>query len=67
MGTKKTICPKCGREYTGKPAISRADNATILCPDCGTEEALSSLGISDDEKAEIISTINKCKKEHGYD
>lgn len=67
METKKTICPKCGREYTGKPAISRADNTTLLCPECGTEEALDSLGISSGEKAEIIDTINEYKKEHGYD
>lgn len=35
-------CPRCGREYTGHPAISRADNETLICPDCGTKEALES-------------------------
>ena len=40
-GTKKTrICPICGREYTDYPALSRRDNATEICPDCGVNEAL---------------------------
>ena len=40
-GTKKTrICPICGREYTDYPALSRRDNATEICPDCGVSEAL---------------------------
>ena len=25
---KTAICPKCGQEYTGRPALSRADNKT---------------------------------------
>ena len=39
--TKKTrICPICGREYTDYPALSRRDNATEICPNCGVSEAL---------------------------
>ena len=30
-------CPKCGAEYQGHPAISRRDNKTPICPDCGTK------------------------------
>ena len=38
---KKTrIYPICGREYTDYPALSRRDNATEICPDCGVSEAL---------------------------
>ena len=37
---KTAICPKCGHEYTGRPALSRADNKTMICPDCGIHEAL---------------------------
>ena len=38
---KKTrICPICGREYTDYPALSRRDNITEICPDCGVSEAL---------------------------
>lgn len=38
--SEKKICPKCGRSYTGKPALSREDNRSAICPRCGTEEAL---------------------------
>jgi ribosomal protein S27AE len=32
-------CPRCGKQYIGHPALSREDNKTEICPDCGTEEA----------------------------
>lgn len=34
------VCPVCGREYSDYPAISRRDNVTEICPDCGVMEAL---------------------------
>lgn len=34
------ICPKCGRAYSDYPAISRRDNITKICSNCGVEEAL---------------------------
>lgn len=51
-------CPRCGREYTGHPAISRADNETLICSDCGTKEALETLGISPYEQEQIIEAIH---------
>lgn len=33
-------CPKCGKEFTDYPAISREDNETEICPECGVAEAL---------------------------
>lgn len=41
MDTKK--CPNCGRVYSGYPALSRKDNKTEICPDCGTAEAFEDL------------------------
>lgn len=38
--TTTRYCPRCGKTYMDHPAISRADNTTEICPDCGTEEAL---------------------------
>lgn len=35
------ICPICGREYTEYPALSRKDNKTEICPECGVNEALA--------------------------
>lgn len=34
------ICPICGKEYMEHPAISRRDNKTEICSECGTHEAL---------------------------
>lgn len=28
------ICPKCSCIYTERPALSRTDNETMICPDC---------------------------------
>ena len=54
-----SLCPKCGLQYTGRPAISRADNATQICPDCGTREALDTLGIGHEEQEEILQAIHR--------
>lgn len=37
---KERVCPVCGKIYTDYPAISRRDNKTEICPQCGTAEAL---------------------------
>ena len=34
------ICPSCGKEITGHPALSRRDNKTKICSKCGTLEAI---------------------------
>lgn len=34
------ICPICKGSYTGYPAISRVDNKTEICPDCGLRQSL---------------------------
>ena len=53
------VCPKCGKTYTGRPALSRADNNTLICPDCGTREALNSIGVSVEEQDKIIAIIHE--------
>ena len=52
-------CPKCGKKYTEHPALSREDNKTLICPDCGTREALESIGVKPDEQEEILNTIHR--------
>ena len=54
-------CPKCGQEYTGHPALSREDSETLICPDCGTREALMTLGIDPEEQEQIIQAIHRCR------
>lgn len=33
-------CPRCKQECIGEPALSRKDNKTEICSDCGEKEAL---------------------------
>ena len=56
---EERTCPKCGRTYTERPALSRYDNDTLICPDCGTREALESMGISIDEQDKILGIIHE--------
>ncbi len=56
---KTAICPKCGQEYKGVPALSRMDGKTQICADCGTKESLDSIGISKAEQDEILAIIHK--------
>ena len=53
------ICPLCGQTYTDAPALSRTDNETQICPDCGTRQALESIGVSTEEREKIISIIHQ--------
>lgn len=54
----KRICPKCGKGYSEHPALSRFDNQTLICPDCGVREALESIGVIRKEQEEIIEIIH---------
>ena len=54
-----SVCPRCGRTYSEHPALSRVDNETLICPDCGTREALESIGVSVEEQDSIIETIHR--------
>ena len=53
------VCPRCGQSYTGRPALSRVDNETLICPDCGTREALATIGISVEEQEKILQVLHK--------
>jgi len=56
---RTAICPRCGKLYRGVPALSRQDNETFICPDCGTREALESIGVKPDEQEQILETIHR--------
>lgn len=58
-------CPVCGKHYTDPPAISRKDNKTAICPDCGTLEALESVGATQEMKDEALTKIHEARKEAG--
>lgn len=55
-----SVCPRCGQSYREHPALSRLDNETLICPDCGTREALDSIGVKPDEQEQIIASIHRC-------
>jgi len=56
---KSRVCPLCGCTYTEASALSRTDNETLICPDCGTRQALQSIGISAEEQEKILSIIHQ--------
>ena len=60
--TRLTVCPRCGKVYHEPPALSRLDNETLICPDCGTREALDSIGVSPEEQNSIIQTIHRYQR-----
>lgn len=60
MESRETVvktCPVCGKTYKGHPALSRVDGVTAICPECGTREALESIGVSPEEQERIINSI----------
>lgn len=60
MIARISVCPRCGQAYHGRPAVSRTDGKTQLCPDCGTREALESIGVDAGEQDSIIAAIHRC-------
>ena len=53
------VCPLCGKSYGEAPALSRTDNETLICSDCGKRQALESIGIDAEEREKIISIIHQ--------
>ena len=53
------VCPLCGKLYSGVPALSRTDNHTPICPDCGIRQALESIGVSKEEREKILSVMHR--------
>lgn len=54
-------CPRCGKVYNGASAVSRADNETLICPDCGTREALASIGVNAEEQERILEILHRAR------
>ena len=52
-------CPKCGKEYDRLLALSREDNKTMICDDCGVIEALEAAGFADNIVKETVNQIHK--------
>jgi hydrogenase maturation factor HypF (carbamoyltransferase family) len=57
--THSSICPRCHKPYRDRPALSRLDNETLICPDCGAREALAYIGVNAQEQDEIIEAMHR--------
>lgn len=56
--TRETrVCPLCGKTYGKPPALSRTDNKTPICPECGTRQALADIGVDEEEQEKILAII----------
>ena len=56
-------CPECGKVFTERPAISRVDNKTEICSECGYRQAMVSIGIGRQEQDKILSIIRTYVRE----
>lgn len=56
------ICPRCGARFGRQPALSRTDGVTLICPDCGTREALASIGVEPEEQEQILAAIHRSEQ-----
>ena len=57
------ICPSCKKEFNNHPALSRKDNKTEICSECGLKEALD-IALGHDEKLiqEIMNIVLEYEK-----
>ena len=55
------ICPKRNKEFSRLRALSRVDNKTMICDECGTKEALDAAGLLDNSsmRTAIIREVRK--------
>ncbi len=53
------ICPICGNTYADAPALSREDNKTPICPDCGVRQSLKAIGVPEAEWEPILEIIHR--------
>lgn len=56
---KEAKCPRCGKVYRAPSALSRADNLTPICPDCGIRESLDAFGCLPEEQEHILDLIHE--------
>ena len=61
---EKKKCPKCGAIISLYPAISRRDNKTEICSDCGVIEAMEDYINHKNKYNEIFKLKDMLDKEH---
>ena len=58
MKTENKVCPRCGKTYTGYPAVSR-NGLGDICPSCGRIEALEAAGFSPERIKKLSEEIDR--------
>lgn len=59
QNNESRTCPICGKTYHEYPSLSRTDDKTEICPDCGTRQALEAVGISAEKQENILEIIHQ--------
>ena len=59
MRNRTGKCPRCNKIIVGYPAISRVDNKTEICSNCGIVEALQIFIIADVKEVKGNVKYNK--------
>lgn len=62
-GGENMKCPKCGKEFDRLLALSREDNKTMICDDCGVIEALDAAGFPKSVTEETLKAIHDLQEE----
>ena len=53
------VCPICHKAYSEYPALSRTDNETLICSECGMREAMNIVGFKKEFQEEVIAETKK--------
>lgn len=64
------ICPKCRNKVERLLALSRTDNKTMICDECGTKEALDAVGLTEGSsvrEAILQSTRQNPRRSSAYE
>lgn len=54
--------PAAGLPTEGHPPFQGQDGRTLICPDCGTREALESIGVGAEEQEQILDAIHRSQR-----
>ena len=56
------ICPICKKEFNNPPALSRKDNKTKICSECGIVEAINCFEPDKKKAQKLIDSILEYEK-----
>ena len=54
-------CPKCDKDFYDTPALSREDNKTEICPECGMKEALEAYYKLGEDYKPVVERLYHCQ------